>query len=407
MIEENNVVQKKSKKKPIIITIIILIVIIGAGIGGYFGYQYYEENKTTGTDWGDTYYNYLKQASLDNDNKEDYGLKQNMENAKIEFVQIEDEESPVMLMTYEVEESQYVNIYKINEENQIDKVIYEEPTNVEFLYQIEDETYAWYIHTETDTEDTYVKVQKAIDNTNQTNKSNITIQKNAKTTQETVDGDTITLSKFDETFIKPEIEENSKIDFETSLKATDLRNKIESVVKEYKPQEELVTEEVKTSVQEKVTEIEEIKTSIETAKAEIEAQEEKKAEEDEEKDTENVSETTSGSQDNTDEETNKTTSEGLKIGNNTIKYGKYVGESGATGETLVINLDGTATLTDGTGKTTNYTYKVGKYNFSQDATPSYQDAIIFYEDSTISFGLYVASGKLWIDPCCYSYAGDN
>ena len=64
--------EKTKNKLPIIITVTVLIIILIAGsIGGYLWYKHNKENKTIGTQWGDTYYTYLKSAIAEDSNKEE------------------------------------------------------------------------------------------------------------------------------------------------------------------------------------------------------------------------------------------------------------------------------------------------------------------------------------------------
>lgn len=110
-----------------------------------------------------------------------------------------------------------------------------------------------------------------------------------------------------------------------------------------------------------------------------------------------------GKSNNSDQQTqeNENTDE-LKIGNKTIKYGTYTGIDAATGDTLVINKDNTATLNG-----TSYKYEIGSYNFVQDSSSdSYEDGIIFQNnDGSTAFSLYVGNdGSLRDDPMCYVYS---
>ena len=170
------------------------------------------------------------------------------------------------------------------------------------------------------------------------------------------------------------------------MKKSDIRNAIEEEVKDYKTIEETATEDVKTAVDQKTQEVETKKQQIETAKAEIKADEERKAAEEAARKAE--------------EEAKK----GLKVGSATVKYGTYKGEDAATGETLVLKSDGTATLN---GK--SYKFTVGKYDFAQDISSvgSYEDAIILKNsDGTTFFALYVYNGRLCNDPNEYVYSGN-
>ena len=92
--------EKKSTKKSkvIIIIAILLIIAIVGGIGGYYIYQQHEQNKTVGTTWGDKYHMYLKNAVADtqSDKNDVYGMPNNMEDTKIQFIETNKNEPPKM-----------------------------------------------------------------------------------------------------------------------------------------------------------------------------------------------------------------------------------------------------------------------------------------------------------------------
>lgn len=77
---------KKGKHTKLIVAlvIIILLILICGSVGGYFIFQNIEKNKSVGTTWGDTYYAYLKEASLEQDlgEREKYGIQSDMENTR-------------------------------------------------------------------------------------------------------------------------------------------------------------------------------------------------------------------------------------------------------------------------------------------------------------------------------------
>ena len=63
-IEDNKNDNKKKKSiKTIIIIILSLIILLLASIVGVLLYRNSLENKTTGSDWSDKYYNYLKEQN--------------------------------------------------------------------------------------------------------------------------------------------------------------------------------------------------------------------------------------------------------------------------------------------------------------------------------------------------------
>lgn len=274
--EENKEKPKKSKKKAIIITIIVLVVIIAAGVGGYFLYKYLELKAPLESEWGETYYSYLKEGTIEGTkSKEDIGFTDGMENTKIEFAEVENEENPVMIVSYDKEDETYNNIYKIEEGN-VSYTKVAEPSDIELLYSIEEKLYHLYAHTENDTQDKYEPVSNIINPNEEEKLPEYTITKGEETSQETATGDTITISKYDETFIKPEVEENTKVDFNTNLSEEDMKDAMQNAVNGYKPQDEIVTDKVKEEVTNKEEELTNKKEEMQTAKEELERLEEEK-----------------------------------------------------------------------------------------------------------------------------------
>lgn len=310
----NDSAQKKKSKKPLIITIIVLVVLVLCALGGFFIWKYIKENESVGTTWGDTYYAYLKEGTEQKDyaSREKYGLQQNMSNVTLQFAEIEEDKAPAMIMNYEENDANYVNVYHINNENKVVNVSYKEPSKVELLYNIELKQYIWYVHVEKANEDLYMPIKvdeekltenaqnnlddNVIDNTENYNNTtsgekentnslgeivstemtaDIAIGKDAETTVEKLDGTTATLPKFDETFVKPEVDASQEISVDiNNVDKTELKDAIKETVSGYKPEEEIVTDEVEEQVSEKVEEVEEIKQEIEDAIEEIEKKEE-------------------------------------------------------------------------------------------------------------------------------------
>lgn len=387
--EKQETKEPKNNKLPIIITCIVLgiILIVAIVVGAYFGYKYVQENKTVGTEWGDTYYAYLKEAISEESNKEDYGLQNGMNDIELQFIETE-EQYPVMVMTYNKDNNQYVNLYKTSGSGNVDKVIYTEPATVEFLYNIKNETYSWYLHTETNKDDSYKSLNGLLQQPDN-NKADYTIKKGEETTQKTVSGDTITLSKFDETFVEPEVETGEKVEFSTELESKDLRENIENAVEEYKPQTEIITDEVKSETEAEVKEMEETKKSIEQAKEEIKKEEERKAAEE--------------------------LAKGLKVGSVTLKYGKYVSDVSQMDSsmygTILLRPNGKfhikANCEGGYPYKTldcDGTYKTDKIENSME----YFDGLRFTTDTGVTFSLEAHSGGRLSDQWHgYSYVGNE
>ena len=200
--------KKKSKKGLIaiatllVISILVIAIIIYFVIGG---------NNNTGTAWGDTYYAYLKNGleETNEDERQKYGLQTGVEKAEIQFVETNEEEEPVMLMSYDKDDESYINIYYINDQNSVSSILNQEYSDAEYLYNINNKEYSWYLHSESDSTDSYTDISNIINNQNQSEPEYV-LDKNNKTEVKLEDGNTVELSEFDKTFIKPEIEDNSK-----------------------------------------------------------------------------------------------------------------------------------------------------------------------------------------------------
>ena len=118
----------------------------------------------------------------------------------------------------------------------------------------------------------------------------------------------------------------------------------------------------------------------------------------------NTSTNTNDNTSTTTQTPSKTTAKDFKVGSATVKYGTYKGIDAATGETLILKSDGTATLN---GK--SYKFTVEKYNFGQDSSSnSMEDGIIFKDSSgSIAFAVYVGNdGTLYNEPNGYVYSGN-
>lgn len=278
------------KKK--IIFIIIPIVAIIMILGVFLLLKLFNDNKSVGTTWGDTYYAYLKEAisqeDLD-DAEEKFGIQLDMEDAKIQFCEVEEDEDPSMIMTYSKDNNEYVNVYQIGEDDKVTYVEYKQPTTLELLYNIELKEYIWYICAENSEGVSYSSLKNIIKNLKNKAKdpdedikvaeleADYTFKKDEATTVETVDGDTLSIFKFDQIFVRPEIESSKQIDFDIDIKEKELKELITETVDGYKKQEKIITEDVKTEVNKKVTEVETKLEEMETARQEVERKKEEEA----------------------------------------------------------------------------------------------------------------------------------
>ena len=364
--------KKKSKKGLIAIIIILVILVIVAII--YFALRYFSGNKTTGTTWGDTYFAYLTEG-LEQENDEErqkYGLQSGVEKAELQFIETGEEEEPVMLMSYDKDDKSYTNIYYINDRNSVSSVLNQEYSDAEYLYNINNKEYNWYLHSESDSTDSYTNVSNIINNQNQSEPEYV-LDKNNKTEVELEDGNTVELSEFDKTFIKPDIEDNSKQEISiVDYVADDIVKKINSLVSNYDKESDKINEDVQNKVDGLVQVAEEAKQDQENSN-------------------------------NTQEETTQTESSTFKVGNYTLHYGTYKGTDGQYADgrgvvkwnvTIKLNQDGTYTLTS-----SDQTMQKNNSGTFEVSTLQGKDVIelsgggLYIVDANDTLTLYAGSGK--------------
>ena len=157
----------KKKLWLIIIPIVLVIIIISAIIIAILLNKKEDKEISTGSTWGNTYYAYLKDAINEKDltdAEEKYGMKLDMNDAKLQFCEVEENQDPAMIMLYKKNENQYVNVYQINDEKKVTYVSYKQPTEIEYLYNIEKNEYSWYIHANDTNSDSYISLKNIVNN---------------------------------------------------------------------------------------------------------------------------------------------------------------------------------------------------------------------------------------------------
>ena len=329
MKEEN----KKGSKKVIIITIITLIILIIAIAVGYFLYQDYENKKSVGTTWGDTYYSILTtfKYSKEQLGENNWTFSDDMENIQLGFFEIKENKEPGMFISYTKDNERQALLYYIIKENELSYIEIKELKNLQLLYNIEKQDYIWYYIFEEDGKQKYIPLEKYLYN------------QEYVFSIEDMDSDENKISKFEETFIKTNIDIQTE-EYNKDVTDKELKKLLrEKYVKNYKTTDEIITQEVEQNVQNQLTQLkdkqEKIKKAEEEAKKAAEEEEKKKAEEE---------------------------AKGLKVGNYTLKYGTYVGYAKSydvggvqsTKMTIKINQDGTLIQSGVFGGTSTITYTV-------------------------------------------------
>lgn len=365
--------QKKDNKKIIIISSLVALLLIGIIAGIVLTKTKPEKPKkeiTIKERWGQIYYEYLK----DVDNKEENALPENMTDAKINFYDIKDIENPVMTISYEVNDKDYTNIYYINDEK-VDAIVYKEPTDIDLLYNIQNKDYNYYTETENNDAKTYKTIKDQIkaklSDNNEQKIPEYTFKENEKDSVTDVDGKEISITKFDQTFIEIETEDNS-IDYNTNLTEKALKKVINKTIDIYKEVEEILTDNIKKSTQTKEEGILKKQEEMKTAKEEVEKKEalEKAKKEAEEKAKREAEEKAKAAA-------------GLKVGNYSLKYGTYNGGDGPSqGETFSLKQNGQCTYN---GKACTYT--IGTHDFAQDSSSHHVEPCLIIK-SDYTFYLY-------------------
>lgn len=395
--EKKEKVEKKKSKKLLIIVIVILSILVLCllGVVGYFVYRNSLENKTTGSNWSDKYYEFLK--SQNNGNKLNWMFTKK---SKISFVESKEIEDPLMLVKNETKcsglkgECESINILGIVD-GEVKYFIgtIAKKEEAKLYYDIEKKEYKYYLKSTYDNNENYVSLDTIVtdyekyDAYNEAVKRNITdfdseeyynllsemdkkknedstrevisiTEENRKVTQETVDGKKIEYNTIDGQLVDTDVTPKY-FEFEKDMKPIKIREEIIVGKDNYKELDDQVTKAIEKVVKKQVDLIEQTKKDIEKAKEEKQAAEELKKAEEEKKKAEEAAKM------------------GLKVGSYTLKYGKYIGAYADEGNVLVLNPNGQCTYNGA-----SCTYSVGTHDFAQDESTrgSYHTCLIVNAD---------------------------
>ena len=364
-----------NKKKLIIIISIILV--IGILVIGYIFKDklFSSKEKKLSNAWGETYYVYLKDIK-DNNKYKEAGLPSDLKVAKVNFISVGDIKNPVMTITYNKDKKEYTNIYYINNDK-VDAIVYNEPTSIELLYNIEKDTYNYYSNTVSDSDNYYKNITDQIKSkTNKDSSKAIVVEEyriNSNDKEEVTDstGNSVSLTKFEKTFIELDTPDNS-FEFSKLVAEKELKKLVDKSTKRY--------EDIAKTIKANKENVERLKSELKEKEDRIRniKEESIKKEEIQASDNSNTKEVTSNNSNNTEVS-------GIKLESYTINYGKYVGEAASSGITLVLNKDGSCTYD---GKSCTYT--VGTHDFAQDESTrgSIKDCLIINAEYTIYLFAY-------------------
>lgn len=261
---------RKLFKKPFIYFTVV-IILLAACSGTLFVYFLNKSNiKTT---WGETYYGFLRER-LKDDSNEDVGIIDGTE-SDMRFLEVEGQDDPVLAVTHGKETNNpRTNVYYI-QNNTVNTVVYTQTTQVVFLYNISIQKYDYYLHVASEGKDIYKSIAALINEQSQGEHETKTIKSDPEyvfkknDVEKVVDenGEEISVSEFDKTFIKPDVPDNS-VPLRTDMSDDELRNAVASTEDQYQPKEEIVNEEVKAEVENDIKAVEERAKKVETIKEE-------------------------------------------------------------------------------------------------------------------------------------------
>ena len=273
-----------------------------------------------------------------------------------------------MTITYDKDSKEYTNIYYINNDK-VDAIVYNEPTSIELLYNIEKDSYNYYSNTVSDSDNYYKNITDQIKSkTNKDSSKTVMVEEyiiNSNDKEEVTDssGNSVILTKFDKTFIKLDTPDNS-FEFNKSIVEDELRKLVDKCTNLY--------EDIAKTIKANKENVERLKSELKEKKERIKSIKEESIKE-EVKETNDTSTKEVTSSDNTEVS-------GIKLDGYTINYGTYIGEVASSGITLVLNKDGSCTY-DGN----SCTYSVGTHDFAQDESTrgSIKTCLIINTDYTI------------------------
>ena len=391
--------QPKSHKKfwIILCSIVSGLAVVGLATWGIISLVL--ETQPLEQDWAQTYYVYLDEHPLDPELKDSEGEKiADAEEYEVTFYDVEGVSEPVMTVNYVAHDINYVTYYWVEGADGIKRALLYDPSEIELLYNLEEQKSDYYIHYEKDNTDYYKKLSDEIasirDNDESEHVKEVPEYKFGEKDVVAVtdkDGKEHSMTKFEQTFV--EVEDDTKT---TTLPVNYDKKELKNVLKdesyEYKVLQEVAAKhaemirKVAEDVEKRKNEI----AAVEKENAEIEAA--RKAEEERKR---------------AEEEAKK----GIQLEGYTIAYGTYLMDSDIVGEeyagqnTLVLKPNGVCTYG---GKACTYTF--GQSDFAQDASSNGRDvhkAIIITVQGSFGNSLFAYGNNELGDGDIehYTYAG--
>ncbi|MBR3898135.1 MAG: hypothetical protein IKJ43_02505 [Bacilli bacterium] len=352
--KENN---KNNSVKKFLLILLIVCVLGGLGFGLF---KYFESQKPIKQVWGNTYYEYLRDFKKKDSPYPDGVKIEKPDEYQLHFYDVKGSDDPVMVLDYQYNNENYVNVYYIKDEI-VNSINYFDPAHVELLYNIESREYIYYLINDEDGMTVYSDLGKKVNDEVGDDLEEITIEKDAKREVKDVNGNVHSISKFDETFIKPEIKDDG-IKFNISEDPSELKKEIAKEADDFKDIK-MISNDTSNYVSKSLDELVQKQKELDNYAAEVKTKEEEEAKK------------------KAEEEAKK----GIKVGNYTISYGTYKWmEDGQEAGVLVINNDGSCKID---GK--DCTYSISSHDFAQDiSTAGHPKTCLAFKTSEYTTHLY-------------------
>ncbi len=276
--DKKNKKDKKGNRTGVPFTYVLLLLLL-VGIIVALGVYYYLENERDvefDNKWQETYYTFLENGIIKK-GKDEFGKDisntskvYQEKNPKMYMLEIENLSYPIMITEssgykdeYQKEE-EIENIYTIHSIGYSDTVNYDNYYNVEdieFLYNINNDTSGWYLKLEENDEDVYIEIKEIVNYS----KGNTTEYRIAE-------------DEFDNNFIKLNVN-ISKYKLSNNMSSNRLKNTIVKATNSIREIDDILNEKVLKDINKKINkESEEEQKEIEDTKQEEQKEQEKQQE---------------------------------------------------------------------------------------------------------------------------------
>lgn len=290
------------------------------------------ENKNPS--WEKIYYEYLNNIAKEKDISK-IQLNDSNKNMEIGFINIEENNNPIMISHPEDDDESYMAYYIKN--GTVENVHCGMPVEIKLAYNIDEEAYDYYIQANLGESKTYKKISERIKEANEGSE---------------YQGKEIREEKDEDKFIIVDKKINF-YEFNLNMKEKDIKKLTKKAKDNYIPKNKIITNDIKNNISNR-----------------LKKDSEKENPDNIEENNENIE---------IEENENVIDSKKLILNGHTLNYGTYIDNNAIIHEKLIINEDRTCTIDKD-----NCTWTIGTYNFSQDG-----GSVDMHQGIEVRYGSYV------------------